>query len=222
MPHVTTFHDLVSTPLHGAHNAIGWQRPLRGDFAEIVRKADTGDPITLLDEELLLDLPLSPEGQQARAMLLEDLRLLTAHGASPVVNIIRSYERDKAVPFFPTDVYSFHVDRAPVPCDTFLCTYHGACSELLPNAQARQKVQVPELRAALRQHYDGPENGFDTWLTDHFFDLHYQPLPTARPVRLGLGELWHLAVDHPQSTAQPCIHRAPEETDGQPRLLLIC
>ena len=42
------------------------------------------------------------------------------------------------------------------------------------------------------------------------------------PVRLGLGHLWRLAVDHPQQKVLPCIHRAPLEKEGEYRLLLIC
>jgi hypothetical protein len=219
---VNTFHELVSISLQGKNNALCWGRPLLGDFSEIVRKTEPEGNMAELEPGQLLDLELSEAGQLAREMLLSDLRLLTAHGASPTINLIRWYERDDACPFFPTDVYSFHVDRAPVPCDTFLCTYHGACSEILPNAQAEQKVLVPELRETLRASYDGPEQGFKAYLTEHCYDLHYRPLPAARPIRTGLGELWRLAVDHPQSSALPCIHRAPEELPGETRLMLIC
>ena len=193
-----------------------------GDFSEIVQKAQPEGNITVLEPEQLLALQLSAAGQLARETLLNDLKLLTAHGALPTLNLIQWYERDDACPFFPTDVYSFHVDRAPVPSDTFLCTYHGATSEILPNAQAEQKVLVPAIRDELRKRYGGPEKGFETFLSDNFFDLHYQALPAAQPIRLGLGQLWRLAVDHPQSSVLPCIHRAPEERSGEPRLLLIC
>lgn len=220
--YVSNFHDLVSTPFCGNMNAICWNRPLLGDFAEIVQKAQPEGNMAELGPEQLLDLSLSEQGQLARAMLINDLKLLTAHGASPTLNLIKCYERDDAFPFFPTDVYSFHVDRAPVEADTFLCTYHGACSELLPNAQALQKVLVPEIREALRERYGGLEHGFEAYLSDHFFDLHYQPLPAASPTRLGLGQLCRLAVHHPQSKVLPCIHRAPVEKPGETRLLLIC
>jgi len=222
MPTVTSFQDLVSTPFRGAVNAICWSRPLLGDFAEIVRKAQPEGEMAELDPEQLLALPLSEAGQLARAMLINDMRLLTAHGASPTLNVIKSYGRDDAWPVFPTDVYSFHVDRAPVPADTFLCTYHGACSEILPNAHARQKVLVPEIRDALRERYGGPEQGFRSYLSDHFYDLHYQAMPEALPVRLDLGQLWRLAVDYPGNSVLPCIHRAPKEEAGESRLLLIC
>lgn len=53
--------------------------------------------------------------------------------------MITTYERDVDYPFFPTDVYLFHVDRSPVPFDTFLCTYYGESSDILPNDQAEKK-----------------------------------------------------------------------------------
>ena len=219
---VTNFQDLVSTPFHGAINAICWNRTLTGDFAEIVNKVASNENIAVLEEEELRALRLSEQGQLARDILLQDLKLLQAHGAAPVLNVIRCYERDEASSFFPTDVYSFHVDRSPVPADTFLCTYYGEPSEILPNAQAQQKILVPEIRDELKKLYDGAAEGFETFLTEHFFDLHYQATPAACPISLGLGHLWRLAIDHPASHVPPCVHRAPAEKNGQPRLLMIC
>ncbi|MGG9964076.1 hypothetical protein [Ferruginibacter sp. SUN106] len=219
---VTNFKDLVATPFTGAVNAICWDRTLKGDFAEIVNKIPLDENINILNQEELGALQLSEQGQLARDIILNDWQLLTAHGAAPVLNLIRCYDRDDANSFFPTDVYSFHADRSPVPTDTFLCTYYGAPSQILPNAQAQQKVWVPEIRAALKKQYGGAEEGFEAFLSDHFFDLHYQATPGALPVSLGVGNLWRLAIDHPESQVLPCIHRAPEEKNGQPRLLLIC
>ena len=147
---------------------------------------------------------------------------MKAHGASPVLNVIKCYERDDACPFFPTDVYSFHVDRSPVPTDTFLCTYYGESSEILPNSQAQQKVLVPEIRDELKKLYQGAAEGFESFLSEHFFDLHYMAKPTASPISLGPGHLWRLAIDHPGSKVAPCVHRAPIEKTGQNRLLMIC
>ncbi|HLT49608.1 MAG TPA: hypothetical protein VKZ90_04090 [Aequorivita sp.] len=179
--------------------------------------------IATLGEEELRELKLSEQGQLARETLLNDLKLLTAHGASPTLNVIKYYERDDALPFFPTDVYSFHVDRAPIPTDTFLCTYYGAPSDILPNKQGVQKVLIPEIRAELQKIYDGADDaGFEAFLKEYFFDLHYQALPQAEPISLGIGHLWRLAIDHPESKVPPCLHRAPKEKDGQPRLLMIC
>jgi hypothetical protein len=219
---VSNFQELVATPFHEEINAICWARILTGDFAEIVGKLLLHENITVLEEDDLHALELSEQGQLARNILLHDLQLLKAHGASPVLNVIRCYDRDDAYPFFPTDVYSFHVDRSPVATDTFLCTYYGEPSEILPHTQARQKVLVPEIRAALNKLYDGPAESFDAFLSDHFFDLHYQPIANATPFSLGLGNLWRLAVDHPGSQAPACVHRAPNEKAGQCRLLMIC
>ena len=217
---VTNFEDLVSTSFHGAINAMYWPRQLTGDFAEIANQIALDENIAVLDEEELLALSLSEQGQLAREILLHDLKALKAYGASPILNIIKCYERDDS--FFPTDVYSFHVDRSPVPTDTFLCTYHGESSEILPNAQALQKILVPELRDELKKIYQGAAEDFDLFLSEHFFDLHYQAIPNAQPIRLGLGHLWKLAVDHPESLVLPCVHRAPKEKEGQNRLLMIC
>lgn len=219
---VSSFEDLVSTPFQGIINAICWNRTLTCDFKEIVNKIDLNENIVVLDVAALYALDLSKAGQLARDILLQDMALLTAHGAAPILNLIRCYEQDDAFPFFPTDVYSFHVDRSPVPTDTFLCTYYGAPSELLPNAQTQQKVLVPEIREALKQLYDGAEEDFEAFLSEHFFDLHYQALPGAEPISLGLGHLWRLAIDHPGLQVPPCVHRAPREVAGEPRLLLIC
>ena len=219
---VTNFQDLISTPFHEEMNAICWSRTLSGDFSEIVQKIELNENMAELDEELLRALSLSEQGQLARTILLNDLKMLKAQGASPILNLIRCYERDESFPFFPTDVYSFHVDRSPVPTDTFLCTYYGESSEILPNAQAEQKVLLPEIRDALKKLYRGKEEGFESFLNEHFFDLHYQAKPNARPFSLGLGHLWRLAVDHPESQVAPCIHRAPKEKAGESRLLLIC
>ena len=220
--YVTNFKDLVSTPFHGAINAICWTRKLAGDFEEIVNKVSLNENIAVLNQSALRKLPLSEQGQLAREILLNDLMLLTAHGASPILNLIRCYERDDAYPFFSTDVYSFHVDRSPVPTDTFLCTYYGEPSEILPNAQAEQKVLVPEIRNELKKLYSGAAGGFESFLKELFFDLHYRAKPTAVPVSLGTGNLWRLAIDHPGSEVLPCIHRAPKEKTGQHRLLMIC
>ena len=219
---VTNFQDLVSTPFYGEMNAICWTRELTGDFSEIVKKIKLTENIATVEQEELRELQLSESGQLARAILLNDVKLLKAHGASPILNVIKNYDRDKAGSFFPTDVYSFHIDRSPIPTDTFLCTYYGDPSEILPNSQGKKKVLIPEIRDELKKQYGGEDEGFESFLQEHFFDLHYQAKPGARTVSLGNGHLWKIAVAHPESQVPPCIHRAPIEKSGQNRLLLIC
>lgn len=219
---VTNFMDLISTPFHGTMNAISWMRELKGDFAEIVHKVDMTEDLVTLEEEDLRCLSLSPEGQFAREVILSDLHLLKTHGAAPIINVIRSYERDDSHAFFPTDVYSFHVDRTTVPFDTFLCTYYGEPSEILLNEQAEQKILMPEIRRELEKYYGGQVQGFGSYLIDNFFDLHYQAKSNAQIISLGTGHMWKLATDHPESKVLPCIHRAPQEKNGQKRLLMIC
>lgn len=220
--YVSNFQDLVSTSFQGEMNAICWDRKLKGDFSEIVDKIELDGNIAVIEEEELMGLQLSEQGQLAREILLSDWKLLKAHGASPILNVIEFYERDDFYPFFPTDVYSFHVDRSPVPTDTFLCTYFGESSEIVPNSQVRQKVLIPEIRNELKKGYYGADEDFESFLSEYFFDLHYQVEPDARVIRLGLGRLWRLAVDYPESLVLPCVHRAPKEKPGEKRLLLIC
>ncbi len=219
---VTSFRDLVSTPFSGIVNALCWERKLQGDFSEIVEKVTLDGNITAIEEEELLRLQLTEQGQLAREIVLEDLQLLKDHGALPTLNVISYYDRDETYPFFPTDVYSFHVDRSPIPTSTFLCTYYGESSDILPNSQGEKKILIPEIRAELKKLYDGHQDGFESFLMENFFDLHYQAKPNAHPVNLGIGNLWRLAVDHPDSRVPPCLHRAPKEKTGESRLLLIC
>lgn len=216
------FQDFLATPFHGEVNAMCWDRKLIGDFSEIVQKVELNDTITELNEKILRKLQLSESGQLAREILINDLLLLEAAGASPQLNIIRNYERDEELPFFPTDVYSFHIDRATIPSATFLCTYFGSTSEIIPNSEVTPKMLIPEIRAELKKLYDGEEKGFVSFLIDNFFDLHYQVNPNAKPISLGLGQIWKLAIDYPESPVLPCIHRAPLEKNGELRLLLIC
>lgn len=219
---VSSFSELVNTQFHGTVNAICWHRNLAGDFKEIVSNLQLKDNITVLSAKDLLALQLSDEGNLARETILKDLELLTDLGASPVLNLLKCYERDEELGFISTDVYSYHVDRSPIGTDTFLCTYHGAASDIIPNDQAEQKILVPEIREQLKQLHGGPEEEFEDFLKDYFFDLHYQPKPGAEPVNLETGHLWRIAVDHPGQQVLPCVHRAPVENDDEYRLLLIC
>lgn len=220
--YVTNFEDLISAPFRGMINAACLPRKLTGDFEEIVNKVALNGNITTIEQEDLSALELTEQGQLAREILLNDLKAFMDHGAAPVLNVITSYDRDDALPFLSTDVYSFHADRSPIPVDTFLCTYYGDASEILPNAQSKKKVLIPEIREELRKLHHGTEESFELFLSDHFFDLHYQADADADLINLGLGNVWRLATDHPGSRVPPCIHRAPNETSGKKRLLLIC
>jgi hypothetical protein len=219
---VATFSELITTDFVGDRNALCWHRNLEGDFKEIVSKLQLKENITEVTPKDLLALQLSEQGNRAREIILEDLQSLTNFGAAPVLNLLKCYERDADFDFISTDVYSYHVDRSPIATDTFLCTYHGATSDIIANDEAQQKILVPEIRAQLKDLHDGPEAEFEEFLKENYFDLHYQALPNATPINLGVGHLWRMAVDHPTQQVPPCIHRAPIEREGEYRLLLIC
>lgn len=219
---VQEFKDLVSTEFSEEVNAVCWSRNLKGDFSEIANQVDFEENMIELNEDQLRALHLSADGSCAREILLNDLNRLKGMGASPVLNVIQCYERDDRFQPLATDVYSFHVDRSDLPTDTYLCTYFGEATEILPNSQAIQKILIPEIRSELMKIYSGRDEDFERFLKDYSFDLHFQPLPLARPMSLGLGNLWKLAVDHPGSRVLPCLHRAPREKNDEKRLLLIC
>nr|WP_315156263.1 DUF1826 domain-containing protein [uncultured Flavobacterium sp.] len=219
---VSTFSELVNSDFKEEINALCWYRNLEGDFAAIVNKLQIKENITEVYPKDLLALQLSEKGIIAREIILNDIRLLTDFGASPSLNLLKCYDRDDEFDFISTDVYSYHVDRSPIATDTFLCTYHGATSDIISNKQAEQKILIPEIRKKLAALHDGPAEEFENFLKENYFDLHYQPQPHAVPINLGSGHLWRLAVDHPQQQVLPCIHRAPIENEGEYRLLLIC
>jgi hypothetical protein len=219
---VQSFHELVTTPFAGGVNALCLPRTLPGDFREVVEHLGSGDGITTLDDSRLLNLPVGAAGRAAIDILLEDQRLLRAHGYSPVLDCINGYPRDEDPGPVPTDVFSFHVDSATVEADTWLCTYFGATSEGLRNDEAQRRVDVPETRTELLRIFGGDDDdGFLEYLNENCYDLHYVPVPRARPFSFGLGNLWRIAVDYPGSPVPPCIHRAPASLPGQRRLLLI-
>lgn len=219
---VSSFNELANTKFEKNNNALCWERNLIGNFEEIVLKLQLKENVTEISIDDLLSLQLSENGNIARQIIINDLQLLTDFGASPLLNLIKNYERDDEIDFFATDVYSYHVDRSPIATDTFLCTYYGASSDIIANDQAIQKILVPEIRKKLQEIYKGKDEDFESFLIDNYFDLHYNPKPDSTPINLGIAHLWKLAVDHPQQQVLPCIHRAPKENNNEYRLLLIC
>jgi hypothetical protein len=219
---VSTFLELVTTDFKEEKNALCWYRNLEGDFKELVSKLQLKENITEVEPQDLVALQLSEQGIIAREIILNDMRLLADFGASPSLNLLKCYERDEEFDFISTDVYSYHVDRSPIAADTFLCTYHGAASDIISNEHVEQKILISEIREKLAALYNGPSEEFENFLTENYFDLHYQAKPNSTPTNLGAGHLWRLAVDHPKQQVPPCIHRAPIEKDGVYRLLLIC
>jgi hypothetical protein len=220
---VRSFQELVTTPFAGGVNALCWERALPGDFREIVNQLVATEGITTLDEACLEALPVSAAGKVAIGILVEDQRLLHAHGLQPSLDLIHGYPRDEHPEIMRTDVYSFHADSATEQTDTFLCTYYGPASEGVRNEEAQRRVDIPATRAELLKRYGGKDDdGFLDYLQEHCYDLHYAPAPQARPFSFGCGNLWRIAIEYPGCPVPPCIHRAPETSPGQPpRLLLI-
>ena len=224
---VRSFEELISTRFDDGINALCWERELPGNFGEIVEKLGVAEDRTPLDASVLNALALSPEGCVARDILLADEKLLRDQGLQPVLDCIHGYPRDEEGGPVVTDVYSFHADSAPVDTDTYLCSYNQTSSEGLRNEEAIKRVDMPEVRAELRKLYEeqgegDDEEGFRVFLNEYCYDLHYAPLPEAKPFSFGIGNLWRIAIDYPGCPVPPCIHRAPMIEAGQPsRLLLI-
>lgn len=219
---VASFAELLAASFAGGINALCWPRTLAGDFGAVVSALGPGEEIDRLDEARLAALTLGPAGQLARDALLADLRLLRDHGLAPELNCIHAYPRDDADATVPTDVYSFHADRAPVEAATWLCTYFGAASEGLANEEATRKVDDPAIRRELLREYGGADDAdFSEYLRDQCYDLHYAAKPGAQPYDFGHFHLWRIAVAWPGSPVPPCVHRAPAQRPGESRLLLI-
>lgn len=220
---VKTFDELVATPFKNGVNALCWERSLTGDFNEVVDHIGVSEDLATLDDATLMSLPLSAAGRAAVTTLIDDQQRLRALGLSPILDCIRSYPRDEEDALVPTDVYSFHADSATVPTDTYLCSYTEAASEGLRNEEARRYIDIPETRAALLKAYGGRDDSeFAEYLKEHCYDLHYVTVAHARPYSFGLGNLWRIAVAHPDCPVPPCVHRAPmTRPDQRPRLLLI-
>jgi len=220
---VKSFHELVTTRFADGINALCWQRTLPGNFSEVVQQLGIGQGITTVDESLLAGLSVSAAGRVAIDILLNDQRLLCDLGLSPELNCVHEYLRDVSPGPVPTDVFSFHADRATTEADTFLCTYNGPSGEGLRNDEAQRRVDIPEIRAELLKLSGGKDDdGVLEFLNENCYDLHYAPVPQAQPFSFERGNLRRIAVEYPGSPVPPCIHRAPKPLPDQaPRLLLI-
>ncbi|MEO5716998.1 MAG: hypothetical protein ABIR29_00315 [Chthoniobacterales bacterium] len=159
---VHSFAELVATPFAQGVNALCWPRTLPGDFGEVVANLGAGEGVVTIEERDLVQLALSPAGRMAINGLREDLCLLREQERAPVLNCIHDYPRDEEPGPVRTDVFSLHVDSAPVAADTWLCTYFGRASEGLRNEEARRKVEIPETREKLRTYLgaEADDDGF--------------------------------------------------------------
>ena len=169
---------------------------------------------------------LTAAGRAAVSVLLDDWAALRSLQRDPVLNLIHGYPRDEEGGPVPTDVFSFHADSAPVPADTWLCTYHGPPSEGLRNEDAVRKIDLPATRAALLKLHGGPDDAaFAEFLSENHYDLHYAAKPGVAPsaaYSFGLFNLWRICCEYPDAPVPPCVHRAPFTRPGDPpRLLLI-
>jgi hypothetical protein len=219
---VDSFKDLAATSFAKGVNALCWERTLTGDFDEVVKLLGAGEGIVILDAAHLTSLPVSAAGRTAVDVMLADLKFLQELGRDPVLNCIHAYPRDEEPGPVATDVFSFHADSAPVEADTWLCTYHGAPSEGLPNEEAFRRVDLPDTRAELLKLFGGvDDDSFREFLQENCYDLHYASRMGARPYSFGVGNLWRIACAWPGSQVPPCIHRAPATRLGEARLLLI-
>lgn len=221
------FHELATAVFGDGVNAFCWPRELPGNFQEVVERLEAARGITTIPNDRLEALlpELSPDGQLAVQIMLDDLRRLRELQLEPVLDCINGYVPRSSEPPGPvrTDVCSWHADSATGEADTWLCTYHGPSSEGLLNEEAVCRVNIPETRAALLRCFGGEEGeAFQEYLEDHFYTLHYAALAGARPYPFGFGNLWRIATEYPGCPVPPCIHRAPDPVPGQlPRLLLL-
>lgn len=149
---VGTFAELAQHSFAAGINALCWPRTLDGDFQEVARALAPADGIVTIEVETLhsLSLSLSAAGRVAADAIVDDLRTLSELGREPVLNCIARYERDERGLPIQTDVLSFHADRAPIECDTWLCTYWGKSSEGIANEDARRLIDDAAIYSALR------------------------------------------------------------------------
>jgi hypothetical protein len=221
--YVHSIEELVSTPMRDGINALCLKRSLEGDFAEVIRYLRVEHGITTLDRAELLALPVSEAGKIAIQTMLRDQEQLQEYGLDAEIDCVNGYIGHDQQGLMRTDVCSFHVDRATDVADTYLCTYAGASSIGVCHEDVIPRAQIPAVRKALLEDFGGADDeSFREYLTENFYDLHYEALPDARTFSFGVGHLWRIAVDYPGNPVPPCIHRAPDPIEGEPpRLILI-
>ena len=100
---VNSFPELVSTRFADGVNALCWRRTLPGNCSEVVEQLGVSEGITTLDDARLSRLAVGAAGRAAIDFLLEDQRLLRAHGLAPILDCIQGYPRDEDAAL-PTDV----------------------------------------------------------------------------------------------------------------------
>jgi hypothetical protein len=223
---VNSFEELVTSTFGPQINALCWSRTLNGNFDELAARFDKAEEIMSLEDSFLNNLrpSFSTMGGIAIDTLLEDQRLLRAHGLLPSLECVPRYQQDDTSHPVPTDVYSFHADRATVATDTYLCSYNEAATEGLRNDLAQRRIDTPAIRADLLSLFQQEKEAgdFESYLRENCYDLHYAASVEAASFSFGIGNLWRIAVEYPGCPVPPCLHRAPKTIPGRPpRLLLI-
>jgi hypothetical protein len=221
--YVHSFEELISTPMCDEFNALCLRRSIEGDFSEVIRHLNAERGITTLERARLLSLPVSAAGKVAIDFMLRDQEQLQSYGLDPEIDCVNGYIGHDQQSLMRTDVCSFHADRATDAADTYLCTYSGASSLGVCHHDVIPRAQIPALRKILLADFGGEDDeNFLEYLTENFYDLHYEALPGARTFCFGVGHLWRIAIDYPGNPVPPCIHRAPDPIAGDPpRLILI-
>jgi hypothetical protein len=51
--------------------------------------------------------------------------------------------------------------------------------------KSSKKVLIPEIRDELKKLYYGKDKDFESFLSEHFYDLHYRAKLEEQPINLG-------------------------------------
>ncbi len=185
---VNSFEELSETPFERGLNALCWPRVLAGNFGQVVDELGrSNDGVVKIDERMLARLALAADGKLAAEAMRTDLQRLRELDLEPELNCITAYPRDPGT--VPTDVYSFHVDEAPIE-NRHLVVYLLWTRErrVAQHDQALACLEIEALKNALWQQFRGSDaTAFDTYVKEHSYHLHYRAKPGARPGLLVLG-----------------------------------